>query len=429
MSESQELYCSNCYARIENNSTDFCPYCGQSLSTFYTQSSELAVNSSLNGGRFSVGESLGTGDFDITYVGYDFTQQSKVFIKEVFYRGVFQRDGGSALINYSYDFPIEDLTRKIQRECLGISGGKGLNNIVKINDWFSENNTSYIITEYIEGYTLEDWVNSNGRLTWNELYRKIKPMMLSLSALHDKGIFHRDINPQNIIIKSADMEYVLTNFALARLNDPRYLTSAVTSFSTGYAPYEQRAFVNEDGAYTDIYSIAATIYFALTGELPAEEMYDAVEGNFPRISMLHTHYGVPENVENGLRAALDPNVSTRCGSLTELMQYLNEENRQPHYLYGRNQYDRESEYAMEARRRNKGKSRQQVKSEYYERIIEKQKEDDRQQMEINSTLDKLHPKYARRVASYDRSLVTMKGLIIPAVFVAIIIFIIIMSNS
>ncbi len=431
MSESMELYCTNCFAKIDDNSTGYCPYCGQSLGMTEPQSCQLPVNSSLNGGRYSVGDVIDIGDFDISYMGYDFQLQSKVVIKEVFYRGISQRDTstGEMNVSYAYEFPIDEIIRKVQRDCLSMSGGKGITNIVKVNDWFSENNTTYYVTEYIEGVTLEDWVASNGRFPWSEIYRKMKPIMTSLSVLHSKGIFHRDITPRNIFIRTSDMEFILTDFAFSRLNDPRYLASAVTSFATGYAPYEQRAFIMEDGSYTDIYAVAATMYYAVTGELPAEQMYDVVEGNFQRIDYLESHYGVPGSAVNGLRMALDPQVNTRPTDINVIMQMFNEtDNRQPHYLYGKRQSSEESEYVIEARKKNMGKSREQVKSEYYERIVEKQQEDDRQQVQINNTLAKLLPGYARRVASYDRSLISMKGLIIPVVFVAVIVFLIIMGN-
>lgn len=430
MSVDQMLFCNNCMSFIEDGSTGYCPNCGQQLGVQSdVPQCQLPVNTQLNGGRYSVGEVIEIGDFDITYEGYDFQLQTKVFIKETFYRGIFNRNtaDGTTDVSFNYEFPIEEINRKVSKECLSISGCRGLSNIVKILDWFNENNTSYIITEYIEGITLDDWIARSGRLGWQELYRKMKPILTGLSVLHSKNIYHRNINPRTIVINSSTMEYMLIDPAICRSTDVRYLTSALTSFVTGFQPYEQRAFIMEDGAYTDIYSVTASMYYALTGELPADEMYDAVEGNFPRISMLHTHYSVPDNIEQGFRIALDPHVNTRCQDLNSLMQILNEENRQPHYLYGKHD-DSESAYAKEARKRVMGKSREQVKTEYYERIVEKQKEDDLQQMNINTTLDKLQPKYARRVASYDRSLMSTKGLIIPVIFVAIVVFLIIMGN-
>ncbi len=428
-----DLFCTNCFSSIEGNTTGYCENCGQSLNTFYTPDFQLPVNASLNNGRYSVSNVLNVGDFDISYLGYDFQLQSQVVIKEVFYRGVSQRDssdGVNTTVSYSYDFPIDDLSRKIQKECLSISGGKGLNNIVKINDWFSENNTAYYVTEYIEGTTLEDWIASNGRMNWEEAYRKLKPIMTSLSTLHSKGIFHRNIIPKSIIVRNSDFECILTDFALSRTTDPRYLTGGSSSFATGFSPYEQRVFLTEDSACTDIYSINACLYYTITGEYPAVEMYDKVQGNFPKIIMLQSHYGVPEKAVEGFRLALDPHVNTRCRDINEIMRHYNEpDNKQPHYLYGRHSTSEESEYVIEARKRAEGKSREQIKSEYYERIVEKQKEDDLQQREISSTIGKLLPAYARRVASYDRSLISMKGLIIPAVFVAIIIFLIVMGRS
>ena len=92
-----DLFCTNCFSSIEGNTTGYCENCGQSLNTFYTPDFQLPVNASLNNGRYSVSNVLNVGDFDISYLGYDFQLQSQVVIKEVFYRGVSQRDSSDGV--------------------------------------------------------------------------------------------------------------------------------------------------------------------------------------------------------------------------------------------------------------------------------------------------------------------------------------------
>ncbi len=195
-------------------------------------------------------------------------------------------------------------------------------------DWFSENNTAYIITEFVNGITLDKRVIQKGRYSWNELYQKLLPLINSLSILHKKGIIHRDIKPQNIMIKNIENvgeEFILIDFGLARSTETRTLSSVGLSFSPGYSPIEQRTFTMPDGEYTDVYALAATIYFALTGESPCSDMTHTIEGNFPQIYNLVKCYGVPQNVADALIYALELDYRKRCGSLRVLMQMFKPE--------------------------------------------------------------------------------------------------------
>lgn len=336
MSENKNLYCYHCLTKIKDNSGEFCHECGQKHSKHCGQSFELLAGTYLCGGRYFVGESIGSGGFGITYVGYDTKLEKKILIKETFYNGLFRRnvfdsDNPEPLkVTYGNDFSLDEIMRKTRKECVSLSEGEGLNNIVKVYDWFSENNTAYIITEFINGITLYDRVREQGRYSWEEYYSKVKQLMISLSTLHKKGIVHRDIKPMNIMIRNVNglgEEFVLIDFGLARYMETKTIASVGISFSPGYAPYEQRSFAMKDGTYTDVYSLAATSYFAVTGEDPVIDMTPDVDENFPKLRYMKGQYGVPENVVSGLRYALEVNYEERCQTIDELIKYFEKKNR------------------------------------------------------------------------------------------------------
>ncbi len=402
---------------------------------FFGNGNDIPSGTYLNGGRYFINEWIGSDGFSIKYGATDTAINRNVIIRETFYNNLFYRnieDPGNPAplsVSYGYDVSLDDIMRKTISEGMSLSENNPLSGIAKVYDWFTENNTAYAVYEAVEGVTMYERIRQYGTYTWGDLYRKITPVLTSLSKLHQKGVYHRNINPQSMMIKNVnekDEEFVLSNFDLSRPLETDMLAS-IGGTLTAYAPYEQVYLITEDSSYTDIYELAATIYYAITGENPSAEMYDTVEGNFPQIDVLKVRYNIPENVVVALKAALNPDVETRCRTLAEFMAMLNgSSDKMPHYLYGRMRETPDTSIVENYRR---GMSREQVKTEYYTKMAEKQKEDDKQQMEINSTVSKLQPKYARRKASYDRSIISMKDLIIPAVFIVIIAVIIFLSSQ
>lgn len=394
---------------------------------------ELPSGTYLNGGRYLINQWLGSDGFSIKYYATDTALSRNVIVREAFYNNLFYRnvnDTSSPVplaVSYGYEVSINDIMRKTIGEGMSLSEDNNLSGIAKVYDWFTENNTAYVVYESVDGVTMYERIRQYSTYTWGELYRKITPVLNSLTKLHNKGLYHRNINPQNLMIKNVnrnDEEFILTNFDPSRPLETEMLAS-IGGVMSSYSPYEQVYLIKEDSAVTDIYELAATIYYAITAENPSTEMYDTVEGNFPQIDVLKVRYNIPENVVDALKSALDPNVDSRCRNVAEFVAMLNGANqRMPHYLYGRHDSDSSNIVANH----RKGMSREQIKTEYYTKLSEKQKEDDRQQWEINTTISQLEPKYSRRKASYDRSIISMKDLIIPAVFVALIVVIIFLSG-
>lgn len=322
-------YCFHCVGEIENPEERFCPHCGKEHNVYYPPSNELPPGTYLNKGRYFVGKSIGSGGFSITYIGFDCKLHKKVVIKETFYNGLFKRNSNDRTlreplkVTYDNSISFDRIIEKTVKECTSLSQAENLTNIVKVYDWFDENNTAYIITEYINGVTLYDKIREIGSYSWNELYSHIKPLIYSLAQLHKKDLLHRDIKPQNIMLrKTYNEEFVLIDFGLARSNQTRTLSSMGIAFTLGYSPFEQRSLSKKDGTYTDVYAMAATIYHALAGEEPSMESYDTIDENFPRLKFLRNSDEVPDYVVDTLEYALQPDYRLRCQTLDEFLSCL-----------------------------------------------------------------------------------------------------------
>ena len=324
------VYCYHCMAQITDALQPYCPKCGKEYNVHISENYELPAGTFLADGRYLIGRSIGTGGFGITYVGRDMKLEKRVVIKETFYSGIFERDCTDTSVENPlkviYDpemVSLEEIVYKTQKECLSLSKGEKFTNIVKVYDYIFENNTAYIITEYINGKTLHDRVCAIGKYTWYDLYSKMKPLMQCLASLHREGLLHRDIKPQNIMIRRAheySEEFVLIDFGLARTTQNSALVES--AFTPGFSPPEQKISIETDGTYTDVYALAATMYDALTGEIPPEaKSYDVYE-NFPQLNVMRNSATVPPNVVDALVYALQPNYKKRCKTIDGFMYRL-----------------------------------------------------------------------------------------------------------
>ena len=345
-------------AEIKSPEERFCPECGNEHDLYYSQSFELPAGTYLCDGRYLVGRSLGSGGFGITYIGFDVKINKKIVIKETFYSGIFQRNNQNKTLSeplkvtYDSSISLSEIMNKTQKECFCLSKAESFNNIVKVYDWFTENNTAYIITEFINGDTLYNRVMTNGRYEWKELYAKFKPLMQSLSQLHKANLLHRDIKPLNIMIRNvyrSREDFVLIDFGLARSNQAKTVASVGIAFSPGYSPFEQRTFTKNDGTYTDVYALAATMYFALTGEKPNDDIAADVYDNFPLLNEFRYSGTVPSNVVSAFESALQPDYRKRCQTIDDFLYMLDGAENTVYETPVESPYNRTSDYNSQER--------------------------------------------------------------------------------
>lgn len=217
---------------------------------------------------------LGQGGFGITYLATDLSLERMVAVKEFFPQDFCDRDGNTSGIyagTRNNESLVERLKIKFLKEARNIAR---LNypGIIRIYAAFEENNTAYYVMEYIDGCSLADLVGIQGPLPENEALHYVMGVGNALEYVHRQHITHLDVKPANIMIRRSNNEPVLIDFGLAKKYDREgHQTSATpTGISQGFAPMEQYVDngISDFSPQTDIYSLAATLYFALTATVP-----------------------------------------------------------------------------------------------------------------------------------------------------------------
>ncbi len=245
------------------------------MSNHILTASEHALSSgSILHDNYIVERVLGEGGFGITYYGTNLSNERKVAIKEYFPSGVASRINAStnSQVDY-YDRQSSDSFQKGMRRFLNeasiLRDFQHLDSIVSVFDIFEENNTAYIVMEYIEGITLKELIHNEGSLSYNEMISLFKPLLFDLHEVHKMGLIHRDISPDNIIV-GMDNHLHLIDFGAASFKNPNATKTMTVILKSGYAPPEQYISDGKVGPWTDVYGLCATMYMVLNGEKPID---------------------------------------------------------------------------------------------------------------------------------------------------------------
>ena len=261
-------YCNKCMNPIQETN-GYCPYCGFSVNA-EIPSHHLTPGTILNN-KFMVGAALGEGGFGITYIGRDTKLDMKVAIKEYYPNGYANRSHTvSSAVNSSTSEDKKEFfdtgRERFLREAQVLAKFSGSSGIVDVRDFFEENNTAYIVMEYLDGQTLKDHLTKRGTLTPEQTIELLMPVMESLKKVHTQGLIHRDISPDNIML--VDGHVKLLDFGAARNVSANANKSLSVMLKPGYAPEEQYRSKGNQGPWTDIYAICATMYKCITGITP-----------------------------------------------------------------------------------------------------------------------------------------------------------------
>lgn len=213
---------------------------------------------------------LGHGGFGITYLAEDTNLYSKIALKEympnmiAFRSNDMQVQAKSADDQEEYEWGLDSFLNEAR-----VLAGFSHPNIVSVNRFFRQHGTAYIVMQLIEGETLSQMLRRMGPLSQEEWQPLLSGLMKGLSVVHRSGTYHRDIKPGNILIDGSGNP-VLIDFGAARQSVSSKSMEITAIVTQGYSPIEQYSTTGELGPWTDIYALAATSYFALTGEKPPE---------------------------------------------------------------------------------------------------------------------------------------------------------------
>lgn len=226
-------------------------------------------------GRYIIQDVLGQGGFGITYLAEDYQSKNNVAIKEFFPESMVMRQPLGLDIRTYTDERSEYFRFGMQsfiEEAKLLAQLRGHPNIVTVHRYFEENNTAYFVMDYIKGTVFKTYIKEHGgKLSWEDTWKIMQPVMDALQAAHQKGIIHRDVAPDNIIIMD-DNTVKLIDFGAARYSLGERSQSLDVILKPGYTPKEQYLRHGKQGPYTDVYSVAACFYAALSGYIPPESL-------------------------------------------------------------------------------------------------------------------------------------------------------------
>jgi len=290
------MYCIKCGTQLPDGAR-FCSNCGQVLQTTQSQGTgrdqreahQLPAGTVLRG-RYRVGKVLGQGGFGITYLGTDTLMETQVAIKEFYPGATVFRDCSQTLFvrchSQQLDAHYQSSKARFLREAKALVKFRDIPEVVDILDFVEENNTAYIIMEYVQGMSLAGYVAAQGgRLSVNETFAILKPVMEALSRVHKADIVHRDIAPDNIILHPLGGAKLLDFGAVRTVEhadaDAPLAKSTEAILKHGFAPIEQYNSRGSLGPWTDCYALCATVYYCLTGTIPPEASLRISEGAEP----------------------------------------------------------------------------------------------------------------------------------------------------
>ncbi len=224
--------------------------------------------------RYLVGSAISWGGFGILYRAWDRKLKAVVAIKEFFPSGLVNRvPGHKELILYTGQRK-EEYQRLFSRFLEEARNTAKFNNseyIVHVFDFFEENETAYMVMEYLDGISFKEELEQapEGRVSWQRGLEVIFPVLEALRAIHNEGIIHRDISPDNIFI-CKDGRIKVLDFGAARFSEDSTEKDWLKIVKMGFAPLEQYRAGEPQGPWTDLYAVGATLYKAVTGKTPEE---------------------------------------------------------------------------------------------------------------------------------------------------------------
>lgn len=276
--------CPGCMQHLKDSNTT-CPHCGYP-EKHLTVKDSLPVFSIL-AGKYLLGAPLGKGGFGITYIAMHLPDEKIVAIKEFFPANLAVRGTDNETV-----VPADDTKAVYYRTGMKSFSEEGrilyllsdIEHIVHVTEQIQANNTTYLVMEYVPGISLKKYMKQQQKLfSEQETLTLMQPILIAMQAMHQKGILHRDISPENLML-SPDNTLTLIDFGAARTFSRSDDDNLTVILKRGYAPEEQYHSNSRQGPWTDLYAVCAVMYQMLTGILPQEASARAEEDHLTPIS-------------------------------------------------------------------------------------------------------------------------------------------------
>jgi len=312
-------FCPSCYTT--QGSAGTCAACGFPEKSDNRPGVHLVPGTLLHG-RYRTGRVLGQGGFGATYLGWDDRLQVKVAIKEYYPANLIARIPNAAVVSPFSDEHAETFAAGLEKfleEARTLARLRDVREIVGVQDFFEENGTAYLVMELLEGRTMKKYlVDSGGRIDVKRTLAVVMPIAKALQAIHDQGLIHRDISPDNIFLTNAG-DRKLLDFGAAR-QTARPGAGMTVILKPGYAPPEQYSNEGRQGPWSDVYALCATIYLALTGRTPPDATARFMNDKVPKPSELGV--ALAPGFEKVLLSGLSMRWQDRPQSMKDLLRAM-----------------------------------------------------------------------------------------------------------
>ena len=287
--------------------------------------------------RYVLGRVLGEGSFGISYIAWDCLLDTVVAIKEYFpaslvSRHISEEDEDTNVYIYEKreSQKYQESLKKYLGEAKSLSAYYDLDGIVSVRDFFYANNTAYIVMGYVDGISVKEYGEKNGPIEGEKFLRMLEPVIQSLAKVHQTGVLHRDISPDNMLL-TRDEKLVLIDFGAARKENINMTRSMTVVFKRGFSPEEQYRTRGQQGAWTDVYALCATAYYALTGKAPDESIQRVLEDDMPSLTEM-TDVDLPMQQKRAFMKGMTVDFHHRYQTMDELYQGLYQQGRDKKHL-------------------------------------------------------------------------------------------------
>lgn len=260
----------------------------------------------LQSGRYEINKVLGYGGSGITYLAKEYPQGHPVAIKTL-----------NAIIQNQPDFNKHQ-ERFIQEAfCLAKCNH---NHVIKVHNVCQENQLWCMVMDYISGGTLRQYVNYKNGISEEEALNYIQQIGSALTYIHEQGFIHRDVKPGNIMLRKKDMQAILIDFGLAREFVQDKIQTHTNSRTESFAPLEQYELTAKRGAYTDVYALAATLYYILTLQLPFPAPFRQQGATL--IPPKQHNFNISDTVNSAILQGMELRAEKRPQSIQEWLKML-----------------------------------------------------------------------------------------------------------